>query len=63
MAVITAKAIAPHEKARQRLQSTLEKLKGSERLSPGQREALQNRALIDLLTIELWRMNRISEGE
>ena len=63
MATIEANTEGKIQLARKRLKQNIRKLKDAEGLSPSQREALQNSALIDLHLIELWRLDRASEVE
>lgn len=63
MATIQANAEGEIQQARKRLKQNLQKLKDVISLSPSQREALQNSALIDLHLIELWRLGRANEVE
>lgn len=63
MATIEANAEGKIQLARKRLKQNVKKLKDADSLSPAQREALQNSALLDLHLIELWRLGRSSEVE
>lgn len=63
MATIEANAEGKIQLARKRLKQNVKKLKDADSLSPVQREALQNSALLDLHLIELWRLGRSSEVE
>ena len=63
MATITANKRGKLQQAQKRLKKNLRQLRSANRMSPGQREALWTRVLIDLHHIELWRLGRLSEVE
>lgn len=63
MASIQANAEGKLQQAQKRLANNVRKLKNAGSLSPAQREALQNIALIDLRLIELWRLGRADKKE
>ena len=63
MATITANTSGKLQQAQKRLKKNVRQLRNANSMSPGQREALLTRVLIDLHHIELGRLGRLSEVE